>query len=661
MAKPSARITLLEFGFALVVAVIVARAGWLQLRESREAEEWLDGIAADTLVTPAKRGAILDRNGAPLAITNVYYHIGVAPNELRDTARAVRALAKALDEAPARLRARIAAGRYLYWHGPFDATTVERLRGIRGIHLDDLQRRAYPARDLALPIVGRLKPDSSTGASGIERSLDSLLAGTPGLQVMLKARGMERLESPRRRIREPAHGHDVVLTIDANLQEIAEHVLDSTVRAFRADGGDVVMMDVRNGELLAAAGVARNDATGETMPVPSFVTVPFEPGSTAKLLTAAALLESGRVGPTDAVPGRGGRWLMQAPGMRRPRTIIDEHEMDGPVTLDTAIKYSSNIAMAQFAAKLSPAEQFEYLRGFGLGTQTGVEATGEDRGYLSLPARWTAESPASHAMGYEFRVTAVQMAVAYAAIANGGVVLAPALVREIRAPGQTTAAPREPEPVRRVMSPKTAATLVKYLSLVTERGGTGVKAGMRTYSIAGKTGTATKFDPGCRCYNPSKNIASFAAVFPAEDPQLAIVLKVDTPREGRGFGGGTSAPAVRAILEQMLASESAPVDRTSMRRVGGPPSVALELPPAAPTMRAEPPVQSVALPLKPVALRPQASVVPDVAGKDVRAAVATLFKAGFRVAARPGGRVVGTQPSAGTSVRPGTLVSLRTE
>lgn len=667
MAKPSHRLAVLELAFTLAVVAVVARAAYLQVYESGKARETLNGITGRREAIAARRGAVLDRHLAPLAITNTYYHVGVAPNEVKsaDAARVYRAVAGVTGEPLARLRARAGKEKYLYFHGPFDASTVEGLQGLRGVHLEAELRRAYPARDLALPLVGRLLPDSTRGASGIERSMDSVLAGTPGEQVVIRVPGNLPIESPRRRLSDPQPGADVILTIDANLQEIAEHALDSTVRAVKAYGGDVVIMDVRTGELLAAAGVQRDEATDETMPVPSYVTVPFEPGSTAKLFTAAALIEQGKVKGRETVDGGDGLLVYTAPGTRRPRRIKDEHALHGPVTLDTAIKYSSNIAITRFAAQLSWAEQYEALRSFGFGSQSGVETTGEDRGRLALPSSWTGESSASHAMGYEFRLTAVQLAVAYAALANGGVVLTPSVVRGVRNADGSVRWMRQVEPVRQAISKATARRMVAMLRTVTAQGGTGVRAGMRVFHLAGKTGTANRYDTACRCYRMDRNVASFASVFPAEDPQLAIVMKVDGVSMGRGFGGGVAAPAVRSIVEQMLASDRAPVDRAALAELAGMravPASAVAPRVPRPTLEADAAPAAVTLPLRGTATSAAEGTVevPSVAGRTPREAAAALLRAGLRVAAVPGGTVVGTAPDAGARVRAGTLVSLRT-
>jgi cell division protein FtsI (penicillin-binding protein 3) len=454
MAKPSARIAVVQFGFALGVLAIVARAAQLQLFQG---ERWAEQAArqrTERAVLPAKRGGLYDRNGVPLALTQEFYHVGIAPNELADPRAAGRQLIRSLGIQSGTVWRDLRSGRrWIYYHGPYTATQVQPIRDLEGIHLSRDFQRFYPSRSLARPIIGGLSPDRPSGGAGLELSLDSLLTGQPGAAVLLKDRAGRRYDSPARLIREPVAGNDVVLTIDAELQEIAERGLDAAISSMQADGGDVVFLDSRNGELLA---LASRQASGSSRP--STFTDPFEPGSTAKLFTAAALLTLGRVTDNDAVFAEGGTWRMPITSSGRTRVITDAHRSTGNLTLARTIQVSSNIGMAKFSSRLSPEEQYEMLRDFGFGTPTGAEFPSESRGRLGRPDTWEPMyTRASVAMGYEFGVTPVQLAAAYAAIANDGVLLTPTLVREIRSPAGVPIYKHQPEPVRRVVTARVAA------------------------------------------------------------------------------------------------------------------------------------------------------------------------------------------------------------
>ena len=386
----------------------------------------------------------------PLAITQEFYHIGIAPNELRDPGAAFRLIVRNLGIPAAPLdREFRARKRWIYLHGPYNATQVQPLRSISGVHLEGAFQRFYPSRELARPIIGGLEADRAVGGAGLELALDSILTGTPGEAVLLKDRAGRRYDSPARLVRDPVPGNDVVLTIDAELQEIAERGLADALEEMEAEGGDVVFLDPKTGELLALA--SRQVRPG-VVPRASTFTDPFEPGSTAKLFTAAALLQNRLVDSTDEVFGEGGEWHMPVTRSgRRTRTIKDVHVHKGNVTLAEAIGTSSNIAMAKFSLRLTPEQQYEMLRDFGFGTPTGAEFPSDSRGRLDRPERWEPMyTRASMAMGYELGVTPVQLAAAYGAIANDGVLMAPTLVREVRDPSGAVLFRREPEPVRRV-------------------------------------------------------------------------------------------------------------------------------------------------------------------------------------------------------------------
>ena len=313
------------------------------------------------------------------------------------------------------------------------------------------------------------------------------------------------------------------------------------------------------------------------VPRASTFTDPFEPGSTAKLFTAAALLQNRLVDSTDEVFGEGGTWRMPVTRSgRKTRTITDVHVHKGTVTLAEAIGTSSNIAMAKFSLRLTPEQQYEMLRDFGFGTPTGAEFPSESRGTLARPDRWEPMyTRASMAMGYELGVTPVQLAAAYGAIANDGVLMAPTLVREVRDPSGAVLFRREPEPVRRVISAEIAGRLRQYLRGAVGEGGTGGEAQLVNYTVLGKTGTARRFEDGH--YAAGRYTSTFAAIFPADDPQLVVIVKIDNPK-GSYYGGRTAAPVTRTMLQQSLASRRVAIDRGRL----APPDVLAAPDPASP-------------------------------------------------------------------------------
>lgn len=656
MARPAARIVAVQLGIALGLAAVVARAGQLQLVQH---ERWAaEAVAERTerVELPARRGTIYDRHGVPLAVTQEFYHVGVAPNEVRDQAEVVKRLSAGLGIPAASVRRQLRSGdRWLYYRGPYSANEVQRLRGLRGVHLEGEYLRFYPYRDLARPIVGRLRNDGSSGASGLELSLDSILRGVPGEAVMLKDRRGRRYESPSRHVRDPVPGHDVRLTLDAELQQIAERALDEVIGEVDAQGGDVVFLDPRSGELLALASrqAGRHDNVSARA---SVFTDTYEPGSTAKLFTAAALLMTGRVDSTDQVHGENGFWRMPITE-RRTRPITDTHREPGLLTLAQTIEVSSNIGIVKFAERLTDVEQFETLRAFGFGSPTGVEFPSEARGMLKYPDEWNQRyTRFSHAMGYEFAVTPVQLAAAYGAIANDGLLLAPTLVRDVRGPDGGVVYEHRPEPVRRAVPPEIAATLRRFLRSAASEAGTGSRAQLANYEVLGKTGTARMVRDGR--YLTGSHTASFAAIFPADDPQLVIVVKIDDPKRGGYYGGVTAAPVIARMLQQALASERVALDRS--RLVTAQSSAAAAAPDPEPRHRT--PAAVVAWPLEaPDSAPPASAPVPDVHGMALREALHAVHDAGFRAQLEGRGTVVArTDPAAGAPLAPGATITVWT-
>ncbi|NOT06853.1 MAG: PASTA domain-containing protein [Gemmatimonadales bacterium] len=648
MAKPAARIATLQVALGLGLLVVMGRAGWLQLVKGREFSKAAVSQRTVSRELLARRGTIFDRGGTPLAHSLPKFQVQIALREVTDTQRLIATAARDLRIKADSLRRSFRRGKPLYpfFGGPFTSGQVEAIRRLRGVHVYTLYGRAYPRDDLARPIVGAVEAGGLRGQSGLERSLDSILAGKPGRRTDLRDPSGKVFESPGRVEREPVAGNDVVLTIDAELQAIAERALALAIKDAKAEGGDVVFMDPRNGELLALASLTESG----TAATPSMLTGGFQPGSTAKPFTAAALLALGRVDSAETVDVENGKWTFVTSGTTT-RVINDDHPEKGSITLERTIQVSSNIGIAKFSQKLTPEEHYEVLRSFGFGAATGVEFPSEAGGLLPRPDRWRAGyTGPSLAMGYELQITAVQLAAAYGAFANDGVLLAPTLVKEIRAPDGTVLYRHETEVVRRAVSSEIAARIRSFLAEAASDSGTGGRAQVRG-GILGKTGTALQIVNGR--YEPGQYRASFAGIYPATNPQIVAVVTIDRPHAGQIYGGQVAAPLTAAMLRQALAARESALDRHALA------DASIEAPnPKQPSKREE--AATVTTARLPVTDAPKPAgkpvLIPDVAGSTIRAAAFALHQRGFRVRIEGTGRALRTIPAAGDSLAAGKTV-----
>jgi len=650
----AARRRLLLAGLLLAALVVIGRSADLQVLEG---SDWLARARdqqSQRLALPAPRGTVYDRNGVPLASSRDAFRVAVAPHELADRDQAQRLLRDALGLSAAQAR-RIVTGRrrWVPVPGEHDAVVRDALEGVQGVYLERVQKRHYPHGELALALVGRVGADGA-GATGLELEFDSLLSGRPGAAVVRRDARGHALPGAMLLVEEPVAGHDVYLTIDHELQEIAHEALRDALARTSAAGGDLLMTDPLTGEVLAAVS-ARAEGTAWTA-----VTEPYEPGSTLKPFLVASLLAEGRAALRDSVFAEEGRWVEAG------RTLSDVHPY-GWLTVSDALRVSSNIAMAKLASRLDAPQQYRYLRDFGFGTPTGIAYPSESSGLLRRPGDWSRYSSASLAMGYEIAVTPLQMTLAYGALANGGVLMEPMLVREVRRRDGHLLDRREPRPIRRVVASSVAERLRPVLVDVVQDG-TGQEASLSHFRLAGKTGTARATRGGV--YEQGAYTASFAGFFPADDPQLVILVKLDRP-QGSYYGGSTAAPVTRATLEAALAargiqldprsgSPDAPAGRALPRTGPSPLRAALPLQASAPAPRTGGPFVLTVNAAADLLTAPRARVaIPSVAGLPMRDAAALLHRHGLRVRVEGHAAAVATEPSAGTRVAEGALVVIR--
>ena len=517
----------------LASAAIVYRSWTVQVVEAEMWSTRADRQIVRTIEEIPRRGSILDRSGEPIALSSTRYEIGIASREVPGP-EAMQALKEDLEFvlglSPAEIdRLTDASRTWAVVPGRYGIDTRLALARHRGLHFLPQVSRVYPMGAISTPLLGRLGQDGQV-FGGIESRFDDLLSGTPGsTEVYTDVRGQTRRARGERST--PAvPGQDVHLTLDGHLQSAAERILLEAIEAHEAAGGDLVVLDPRTGEVLA---IAAFDGRGN--PTLSAVGVPFEPGSTIKPFAVAPLMDGGHLSWSDTVDAEGGDAIIDG---RRLRDVARR----GRIDMLEAFAVSSNIVLAKEVRNLSRESQYGALKDFGFGAHTGIEVPGESAGLLRETDQWSGLSQASLAIGYEMSVTPIQLAAAYGAIANDGVLLRPTIVRSNGGSPDTASHP---------LSRGVAEDLRMGLAEVIETG-SGRNAGLAPYPFGGKTGTSRAW--GAEGYDGY--FASFAGVFPAEQPQVVIITRIIRPEVGGFYGGAVAAPIARRLVEAILSQQN---------------------------------------------------------------------------------------------------------
>ncbi len=507
------------------------------------------------IVLSAQRGDIYDRHGRMLATTFQSLSVAADPTiliEKREREYVCSILQKYSGIGKKQLleKLRNAGGEFVWLARglkPLKGSELDTLN-VKGLIKEYEPRRRYLYDNVCSHIIGRADIDNK-GVEGIERQWDSLLQGTSGYKIMYRD-AMGRLQpSAELPDIEPSHGKSITLTIDIDLQKIVAHELKSAVEAHKANSGSVVALDPRTGEVMAIASYPDYDPNNFSMKnIPDgairnrIITDPFEPGSTFKLITAAAALEENLVSPDEIVDGMGGSVTYKG------YTIHDVHGM-GRVTFREAFAQSSNVVFSVLGSKIPTDKFYKYARDFGFGIVSGIDLPGESSGRLLKPDRLTSLAKRYMGHGYGISVTTLQLAAAYASIANGGVKMSPYVVKSVMDDKGNALKEYGPEKVRRVVSEKTARILTQLLTEVVEKG-TGDNAKIAGMAIAGKTGTAQQLVNGS--YNNDKYTSSFVGFFPADNPKLVIAVIIDNPKTGVYYGGAVSAPVFHDIVQRWI-------------------------------------------------------------------------------------------------------------
>lgn len=510
-----------------------------------------------------KRGAIYDRRLRALALSVDRESIYINPSDFSSSAEAVTQLARPLGLKEATILEKTQSDRQFAWlkrRVPPDESAALRRLGIKGVGFVTESQRFYPKRSLAGQIIGFVGTDEA-GLEGIEYGYDGTLAGE-ALRVLLDRDARGRPISLRSdALRQLPQGHDLVLTLDERIQFVAERELREHIIRLGARGGVVVVMHPFTGEILALANESAFDpnifreATAKIWRERS-ITDTFEPGSTVKALLAAGVLEERLVRPDDMFFGEQG-------SIQVGTLTIRDHEKFSWLTFREVIERSSNVGAIKVGQRLEKERLYDYLTRFGLGSRTGVDFPGEATGLLRPPQQWSDVSLASLSIGQELAVTALQLATAFSALANGGMLIRPHLVKAIIKDGEVVQE-TAPVQVRRVISEATARQVTNILQGVVTRG-SGRAAAVDGYTVAGKTGTAQKFDATLGKYSPQKAMASFVGYLPAERPRATILVSIDEPQAGVAWGGVAAAPLFSAVAQQTMRYLRVPPEGSHVR------------------------------------------------------------------------------------------------
>ncbi|RMG16121.1 MAG: PASTA domain-containing protein [Deltaproteobacteria bacterium] len=640
------RIAIVAALFLVAGATLLWRAADLQIVQQGRFREMSREQALRRLVLTPPRGRIVDRKGEALAVSVEVDSIRADPSKIRDVPGTARRLAAVLHIDAARLERRLRRGRYFAWVkrrvSPEEARAVRAL-GLPGIGFTREPRRFYPHRELAAQVLGFAGIDG-VGLEGLELALDSALRGTPRLATALRdARGNHLLADPEGADPADLAGGSAELTLDRTLQWIAERALAEGATKAGAKGATAVVLDPHSGEILA---MANHPTYNPNQPGRSTkaarrnraVTDIYEPGSVFKVFTIAAALETGAVAPTERFDCEGG-------AMRIGGHTIHDSRPHGVLSVTEILKVSSNIGAAKIARRLGKEGLVEALAAFGFGRRTGSGLPGEQPGILRPASSLSEVGLATVSYGQGVSATALQVATALSAIANGGRLMRPFVVARVRNGQGEVIEETRPKQVRRILSPGTARQVARMMEAVVAPGGTGTRARVPGYRVAGKTGTSEKVDPLTRTYSPDKRVASFAGFVPADTPRLVIVVVVDEP-QGVKYGGVVAAPIFARIAEESLRYLGVP------RQAGASEALLAE----APVAQAE--EGGAALP-EILAPPPEGkTLVPDLLGLDLRSALRILAERDLDVQIEGTGVVVEQGPHAGAIASPGDVVRL---
>jgi cell division protein FtsI (penicillin-binding protein 3) len=548
--------------FIVFLLVCAARLLYIQFFRASYLAELARKQHSVAIELEPRRGTIYDSNLKPQAVNVQVDSVFASPNEIKDVYKEAiaRKVSSVLGIDAGAVRKKLEQKKSFVWIArkiPESQGQVLRGMGLKGIGFIKESKRCYPNGYLLSQLMGFSGIDG-VGLEGLEMSLDKYLRGEKGWAFLLRDARQQKLDLADRMVA-PRDGYDLVLTVDEVIQFIAERELDKVYQKYNARGASIVVMNPHTGAILAMASRPTYDPNdpgkaGKDARRNRSVCDMFEPGSVYKIVTASAALEEKRVNENTRVFCENGAY-------RVANHVLHDHEPHGWLTFKQVVEQSSNIGTVKIAQQLGPQIVYKYSRAFGFGVKTGIDVPGEINGVLKEPSAWSKTTIGAVPMGQEVGVTSIQLLTAMSVLANGGFLVKPHVVSEIRDQYGETIKTFGTAPGVRVLSESTSNRMKKILEGVVEEG-TGKMGKVPGYTSAGKTGTAQKLEPG-GSYSHDKFMASFVGFAPAEDPVIAVAVTLDEPHP-QYYGGVVSAPAFSAVAADVLrylkVGQNAPVE-----------------------------------------------------------------------------------------------------
>jgi cell division protein FtsI (penicillin-binding protein 3) len=657
------RLVAIALFMSLWGGVIGARLYFLQVVRSADLKDRAKDQQERNLGISPRRGSIYDRNGNELAVSIEVDSLYAVPKEIDDPIGTAAFLSEILEVPSPSLETRLDSDRSFTWiERKLSARQVARIKAgqFKGLYFTKESKRFYPKRELASHVLGFVNLDDE-GGSGLEYRFDDEVGGNPGKVVVstdARGRSFHRLEQP------PTTGSNLTTTIDQNIQYIVEKELMATVRRTRAVGMSVIVMDPGNGEILAMANYPQfNPNEYGKYPQINFrnraISDMYEPGSTFKVVTAAAALEENLTNLEEEIDCQMGSIVLF--GHR-----IHDHKPFGVLTVREILQFSSDVGIIKLGLRLGDQRFASYIDRLGFGKRSGVDLPAEARGLTKPASQWSRVSVGAISMGQEIAATPLQVVNLISSVGNGGILYTPFVVDKIENPIAGTIEQSSPQG-RRVMSPETARRMQDALREVVVAG-TATAAQIPGYSVAGKTGTAQKFDPTTGTYSLTKHVASFAGYAPATSPVVSAIIVIDEP-QGGDHGGTVAAPVFKNIVEQILRYRSiSPDSPVSPRFTEGQDSPAITRPSPPGDQNAITSAWELVDTLYDEEMGfstssdEQALVqlpVPSFYGKSLRQVTDESLRLGLRLRSIGSGAAVRQEPAAGALVRPGTRIQVQ--